>query len=224
MALLRRLAGLRLSGWAQQQSASPLVQKLAFSSAQPAAADNPFYAVPEGHQQSDLSSEACHIGLSRRKDLTLREDVRLTVKGEKKTLAELLKGEKAVVFGVPDCGKVCSEQHVPSFLQRGDELRRLGISKILCVAVGDPAAADSWAQKLSLSDGSKIQVVADTNGAFTRFLGVELAAPDAPGARSQRYAAVVDDGVLLKVRVDKSPAEAKASSAGSIVEVIKAMH
>lgn len=42
-------------------------------------------------------------------------------------------------------------------------------------------------------------MVADTNGAFTRFLGVELAAPDAPGARSQRYAAVVDDGVLLKV-------------------------
>ncbi len=62
------------------------------------------------------------------------------------------------MFGVPDCGKVCSEQHVPSFLQRADELRQLGINKILCVAVGDPAAADSWAEKLSLSDGSKIQV------------------------------------------------------------------
>ena len=67
-------------------------------------------------------------------------------------------GHKAVVFGVPDCGKVCSEQHVPSYLHRLDELRRLGINKILCVAVGDAAAADSWAHKLSLDDGSKVQV------------------------------------------------------------------
>lgn len=43
------------------------------------------------------------------------------------------------------------------------------------------------------------QVVTDENGAFTRFLGMEQAAPDAAGARSLRYAAVVDDGTLLKV-------------------------
>lgn len=44
-----------------------------------------------------------------------------------------------------------------------------------------------------------LQVVSDPNGAFTRFLGMEQGAPDASGARSLRYAAVVDDGVLLKV-------------------------
>lgn len=43
------------------------------------------------------------------------------------------------------------------------------------------------------------QVVTDPNGAFTRFLGMDQGAPDAAGARSLRYAAVVDDGVLLKV-------------------------
>ncbi|KAI7841316.1 hypothetical protein COHA_004935 [Chlorella ohadii] len=196
----------------------------AFSSAQAAPADNPFYAVPEGHQQSDLSDSACNIGLSRRKDLTLRQDVRLTVGGQQRTLANLFKGQRAVLFGVPDCGKVCSEQHVPGFLQRWDELRRLGVNKILCVAVGDVAAADAWAQKVGIADGSKIQVVSDPNGAFTRFLGMDQGAPDAPGARSLRYAAVVDDGVLLKVCVDKSPAEAQRSSAASVVDVLKAMH
>jgi peroxiredoxin len=69
-----------------------------------------------------------------------------------------MQGEKAVLFGVPDCGKVCSEQHLPSYLQQWDELRRLGVTKILCVAVGDPAAADSWASKMKVDDGSKIQV------------------------------------------------------------------
>lgn len=169
---------------------------------------------------ADERSPAAAAGLSRRKDLTLRQDVRLTVGGQQRTLADLFKvgatcfeaallcirechctrrkrlqsnflnaasngsfpvnelhqplrpspaalpcfprspaqGQRAVVFGVPDCGKVCSEQHVPSFLQRGDELRRLGVNKILCVAVGDAAAADAWAQKVGIADGSKIQV------------------------------------------------------------------
>lgn len=109
MSLLRSLPVLRalntgLAGsqcWAapaaaslmQQQQPSSLLQAAAYS-AQPQEAGaqaNPFWAVPEGHQQSDLSDVACNIGLSRRKDLTLREDVRLAVGGQSKTLAELLK-------------------------------------------------------------------------------------------------------------------------------------
>jgi hypothetical protein len=35
------------------------------------------YNVPEGHHNSDLSSTACHIGLGRRRDLTMRQDLRL---------------------------------------------------------------------------------------------------------------------------------------------------
>lgn len=185
-------------------------------------------------------------------------------------------GHKAVVFGVPDCGKVCSEQHVPGYLQRWDDLRRLGVSRIVCVAVGDPAAADAWAAGLGagVADSSKVTVAADANGAFTRFLGMDQGAVDAPGPRSLRYAAVVDDGTLLKVVrragvgwggarstgavggrrrkqdvwdgmlharsrpclccrppslstmqcVDKCPAEAKASSADSVIAFLKAMH
>ena len=45
----------------------------------------------------------------------------------------------------------------------------------------------------------QVQVVADSSGAWTRYLGLELGAPGAPGPRSLRYAAIVDDGVLLKL-------------------------
>ena len=90
MSLLRKLPALR--GWAQQGVSGSDWQRVApFSSAQAQAADNPFYAVPEGHQSSDLSDAACNIALSRRKDVTLRQDLRLTVKGESKTLSDLLK-------------------------------------------------------------------------------------------------------------------------------------
>jgi hypothetical protein len=53
----------------------------AFSSAPPATA-KPTYNVPLGHQDSDLSSVACHIGLGRRRDLTMREDLGLWKNGD----------------------------------------------------------------------------------------------------------------------------------------------
>lgn len=37
--------------------------------------------VPLGHHSSDLSSVACHIGLGRRRDLTMREDLALWKNG-----------------------------------------------------------------------------------------------------------------------------------------------
>jgi peroxiredoxin len=129
---------------------------------------------------------------------------------------------KTVIFGVPDCGKVCSEQHLPGYLKEFDNLRQQGVSKIFCVVVGDPAAAQEWAKKQTV-DSSKVTVAADAQGGLTRLLGVEMGALDAPGARSQRYAAVITDGVLLKIKVDKTPAEVKESSAENIVKLLKSM-
>lgn len=47
------------------------------------------FAVPEGHHSSDLSSTACHIGLGRRRDLTMRQDLRLWEGGKELSLAEV---------------------------------------------------------------------------------------------------------------------------------------
>ena len=107
-------------------------------------------------------------------------------------------GHRTILFGVPDCGKVCSEQHVPSYAAAAGALRAAGVTQVLCVAVGDPASASSWAKGLGL-DPAAVTVAADTRGALTRFMGMELGAPDAPGPRSQRYAALIDDGLLLKI-------------------------
>jgi peroxiredoxin len=45
----------------------------------------------------------------------------------------------------------------------------------------------------------QVEVMADTTGAFARQLGVELGSAGEPGARSMRYSAVVEDGILLKL-------------------------
>ena len=63
------------------------------------------------------------------------------------------------MFGVPDCGRVCSEQHLPGYLREAERFRALGISKILCVVVGDAAAAQEWARGLKV-DPSKASTAA----------------------------------------------------------------
>ena len=47
--------------------------------------------IPEGHRNSDLRSVTCHIGLNRRRDLSLREDLCLFQPGGKATVGEIFK-------------------------------------------------------------------------------------------------------------------------------------
>ena len=54
--------------------------------------------VPEGHKNSDLRSVACHIGLNRRRDLSLREDLCLFQPGGKSTVREIFKVQLVVTY------------------------------------------------------------------------------------------------------------------------------
>eukprot|EP00882_Tetradesmus_deserticola_P019169 GHRQ01020619.1.p1 GENE.GHRQ01020619.1~~GHRQ01020619.1.p1 ORF type:complete len:137 (+),score=12.60 GHRQ01020619.1:81-491(+) len=74
------------------------------------------YAVPEGHHSSDLSSAACHIGLGRRRDLTMRQDLRLYSGDQALTLAQVFHTFKTLLVGFPG-GKICTQQHVPGYTQ-----------------------------------------------------------------------------------------------------------
>lgn len=47
--------------------------------------------IPEGHRNSDLRNVTCHIGLNRRRDLSLREDLCLFQPGGKATVGEIFK-------------------------------------------------------------------------------------------------------------------------------------
>lgn len=66
-------------------------QALFSAQAATASSNNPYYDVPEGHKSSDLSQAACNISLSRRRELTLRQDVKVEVNGQTKSLADVFK-------------------------------------------------------------------------------------------------------------------------------------
>eukprot|EP01026_Neomeris_dumetosa_P070712 TRINITY_DN707_c0_g1_i4.p3 TRINITY_DN707_c0_g1~~TRINITY_DN707_c0_g1_i4.p3 ORF type:complete len:214 (-),score=20.63 TRINITY_DN707_c0_g1_i4:163-804(-) len=179
------------------------------------------YNVPEGHKESDLSRLACNIGLMINRDLTLRQDLRLHQTNKEVPLTDIFKGYKALVLGLPDCGEVCKEQHVASYLKSFDELKNQGVNKILAISVGSPDKLETFG-KNSGASSDKIEFWADPQGAFTRMMGLELNAPESSsGPWSQRYVALVTNGKLIKVNIDKSPAECKESHADAVLELVK---
>ena len=49
---------------------------------------------------------------------------------------ELLIKQKAILIGVPGAfTKVCSAQHLPGYVNNFEEIKKKGITKILCISV-----------------------------------------------------------------------------------------
>jgi glutaredoxin/glutathione-dependent peroxiredoxin len=66
----------------------------------------------------------------------------------------------------------------------------------------------------------KVQMLADGNGDFTRAVGLELDGSGyGLGKRSQRYAMVIDNGVVQMLNVEK-PGAFEVSSADAVLKVL----
>mmetsp|Transcript_28814 Transcript_28814/g.73481 ORF Transcript_28814/g.73481 Transcript_28814/m.73481 type:complete len:235 (-) Transcript_28814:447-1151(-) len=172
--------------------------------------------VPPGHLNSDLSPTACHIGLGRRRDLTLRQDLCLW-KGEKKlSLAELFHGKKIILVGFPG-GPVCTEQHIPGYVQMADTLAKKGVDKVVCITQDDPVLLEKLVQEKPQLRHPMVELLADRNGGFIRLMGLELGDAAASGPKCQRFAGIVEGGILLKVKVEQQPADLKQTDVKSMV-------
>jgi glutaredoxin/glutathione-dependent peroxiredoxin len=132
------------------------------------------------------------------------------------TSGEYFKGKKVALFAVPGAfTPTCSARHLPSFVDKADELKAKGIDEIACISVNDPFVMAAWGQK----DGSDaITMIADGNGQFADAVGLAMdASKFGMGKRSQRYSMVVDDGTVEQLNVE-APGEYRASSAEHMLE------
>ncbi|CAD7696980.1 unnamed protein product [Ostreobium quekettii] len=180
------------------------------SQEKPGGAERSTHDVPRGHHRSDLSDTSCHIGLMRMRDLTLRQDIRLLAGGASTTIGDALKGHKVLLVGLPG-GKVCAEKHVPEYLHRASELVPAVFDKIVCIM---PEACGDLKPIVAEAAKSEVAVVEDQSGAFARMMGLERTGG---GAKSQRFAAIVEDGILLGLRVEKAPGEVKATTVDNML-------
>ncbi|MGH9081093.1 MAG: peroxiredoxin [Acidimicrobiales bacterium] len=112
---------------------------------------------------------------------------------------------RAVLFAVPGAfTPTCSDYHLPSYIIRHDELKAKGVDTVACLSVNDPFVMAAWGEDRNVGD--LIMMLADGNGDFTKAVGLEMDGSGfGLGTRSQRYAMVIEDGVVTALNVEPGP-------------------
>eukprot|EP00892_Ulva_mutabilis_P005338 jgi/Ulvmu1/3176/UM015_0217.1 len=177
--------------------------------------------VPAGHHTSDLSSTACNISLNRRRDITLRQDIRVQYDGKTVALPELFKDRDSLVVGIPDLSD-SQKSHVHGYVKDIAELRSAGFQHIFLSAVASSDDLAAFLNKVG-AETADISALADDHGTFTRMLGLELDPAGEDNSRSQRYIGFVQDGILTRICVEKSPDRVEVTSSSKALEVIRSM-
>jgi glutaredoxin/glutathione-dependent peroxiredoxin len=127
-------------------------------------------------------------------------------------VSELFANKKVVLFAVPGAfTPTCSESHLPGYVVLADKLKAKGVDAIACVSVNDAFVMKAWGDA---QNASELMMLADGDGSFTKALGLEMDTAGFGGVRSQRYAMIVDNGVvsLLNVEPPKSFEVSKAET------------
>ena len=129
---------------------------------------------------------------------------------------EILGKGRVVLFSVPGAfTPTCNAKHLPGFVEKAAALRARGVGRLVCLAVNDVFVMDAWGRSAGVGDA--IVMAADGNGEYTRALGLELDARGfGMGMRGQRFALVIEDGVVRQVHVEE-PGAFKVSSADYVL-------
>lgn len=131
----------------------------------------------------------------------------------------LFAGKKVVLFAVPGAfTPTCSAKHLPGFIEKADELRKKGVDDIICMSVNDAFVMKAWGEDRGAGD--KVRLIADGNGDLTKALGLQFDGSGIGfGLRSQRFAAIVENGVVKKLAVDAG-GKFEVSSAEAILAAL----
>lgn len=135
-------------------------------------------------------------------------------------LSDRLNGRKVVVFALPGAFTgTCSTAHIPSFMRTADQFRAKGVDEIICISVNDPFTLKAWGDATGATKAG-ITHLGDADGAMTRGLGLDFTAPQLGLiGRSNRYAALVEDGVVTRLNLDK-PGECNISQGEALLETL----
>lgn len=132
---------------------------------------------------------------------------------------KLFGGKKVVLFALPGAfTPTCSASHLPGYVVSSDDIFARGVDLIVCLSVNDAFVMDAWGKQHNADE--RVMMIADGSAHFTRAVGLELDL-DAPGMgiRSQRYAMVIDDGIVEALNVE-APAKFEVSDAQTVLSIL----
>ena len=124
-------------------------------------------------------------------------------------------GKKIAIFGLPGAyTPTCSAKHVPGYVEKADELKRLGVDEIWCVSVNDAFVMGAWGRDQKTA--GKVRMMADGSAEFAKATGLTLdLTPRGMGLRSNRYSMLVVDGVVKTLNIE-GPGQFEVSDAGTL--------
>lgn len=133
------------------------------------------------------------------------------------TTDDLFVGKKVILFAVPGAfTPTCSEAHLPGYVVNADKLKEKGVDSIICLAVNDAFVMKAWGDA---QNAEEIIMLADGDAAFTKAIGLDMDTRAFGGIRSQRYAILVEDGVVTQLNVEK-PKGFEASKAETMLGLV----
>ena len=133
------------------------------------------------------------------------------------TTDELFKGKKVVLFAVPGAfTPTCHKNHLPGFVKNAAAIKGKGIDTIAVTGVNDVFVMDAWKKA---SGGDSIEFLADGSANWAKAMGLTADLTERGlGVRSQRYAMVVQDGVVKTLNVEDAPGKADISGADNLMK------
>jgi peroxiredoxin len=135
-----------------------------------------------------------------------------------KTTDDIFKDRKVVLVAVPGAfTPTCDRNHLPGYVKNASAIKAKGVDAIVVTAVNDVFVLDAWSK--SSGAGDKIEFISDGNGDFAKALGLSMDGSGfGLGTRSQRYAMLVEDGVVRSINLEDAPGKADISGADNLLK------
>lgn len=115
---------------------------------------------------------------------------------------KLFEGKTVVLFSVPGAfTPTCSNEHLPGYIERADDLKGKGVDEIVCMAVNDPFVMKAWGEAQGAA--GKVTMLPDGNGEFTKAMGLDKDVSAAGlGIRGQRCVLVLENCEVKSIDVE----------------------
>ena len=117
------------------------------------------------------------------------------------TTADIFLNKRVVVFALPGAfTPTCSSTHLPGYELNYDDILKQDIDEVYCLSVNDSFVMNAWFSDQSIDN---VKPLPDGNGDFSRHFGMLVKKEHLGfGARSQRYAMVVDNARVEAIWVE----------------------
>ncbi|KAI5367580.1 Putative redoxin [Septoria linicola] len=139
---------------------------------------------------------------------------------EKGTVDLATVGGKIVIVGVPGAFTPPCSSQVPGYVEKAEQFAAKGVTGIYIVAVNDAFTTQAWKEKNGWNN-PLVHLLADDKGDFTRAAGLDFDASGLLGnQRSQRYAAIVENGVVKSIFVEDEAPSVTVTAAENVLQAV----